>query len=163
MGRHRKPTTMKVEHSSLRDDRDRIDVDGADLDEIEVPEILASEAFEIFRDLVYKVKEMNILMPIDCYMLAMLANDIYEYGQIIQKMKEPDQELLVKDDHGKYRRNPLLIAKNKLSENIQTIGKLYGFTPINWAGLPIEYDAVKKKNESGKGKVSGFEDKWGSI
>jgi P27 family predicted phage terminase small subunit len=163
MGRHRKPTKMKIEHSILREDRDKINIEGQDLSEIEVPGILDPAAYEIYRDLAVKISDMGLLMEVDCYMLSILANDIYEYGEIVKRLQEPGQEYLQADANGTIRRNPLLLAKNKLSESIQSIGKLYGFTPINRAGLPIEYEQAKQKYESGKGKVSGFKDKWGSI
>ena len=162
MARTRKPTKLKIEHSVLREDRDKIQIEGQDLKEFEIPEILVPEAFEIYRDLAFKVAEMGILMEADCYMLSILSNDIFEYGQIAKTMKATNQEYLISDANGILRRNPLLIAKNKLADNILSVGKLFGLTPINRAGLPVEYEAAKKKHEANAEPMK-FEKKWSEI
>lgn len=162
MARTRKPTKLKIEHSGLREDRDKIKIDGVDLQELEVPEILNLKALNIYKDLAVKVSDMGILMVIDCYALSILANDVYDYGEIVKQMQDPDQKSLMKDSAGYFRRNPLMLEKNKLAENILSVGKLFGLTPINRAGLPVEYEAAKKKHEQ-KAEPMKFEKRWSEI
>lgn len=152
------PTIIRLDERDLRKENIK-DIEETDLKEFEIPDFLFPGALDIYKDLVIKVNDMRILMPIDCYTLGMIANRTYEYTEMMKKLGEPGQEFMRKDKNGVERRNPLLTPISQAITQIQNMGKNYGFTPTSRVGLPVEVEeALKKQKKTGSG--SKFQDKW---
>jgi hypothetical protein len=111
-----------------------------------------------FEDIANHATCMKIIMPVDCYKIGVLANDMLHYERITKNVLDNYTSM---DDKGGIKRNPELMQENQLRDSINTGGKAYGFDPQSRIGLPIEVDEALKAQKA-KGSMT-YEEKYGDI
>lgn len=100
-------------------------------DKIRPPKWLGKDAKKIFKDIVKEMKVLDILVNVDIYGLAILADAMEKYIRCTVTLHAEEMKILTVTKHGeKMIENPTIGTQRKYSEIFNKFAANFGLTPV---------------------------------
>lgn len=137
MGRHAKPTALKVVGGNAgKRPMNKQEPDPAYLNDLDPPEHLSEESKAVWNELAPKLRDAQLLTELDVHSLEMACDAIAQYRRATRNIGEND--LTTHAENGGEVLNPWAIVQSMSYKRASAILSKFGCSPVDRARIAIQ-------------------------